>query len=453
MVSVVTDDAGSARPPLDAGRGRAGRGVVGLHVGRFFLAGVVALAVVGLGTAIASRRVGEREAIADARTTTLIKAEGLVEPVLDDGILTGAPAALARLATVVQRNVLDRALVRVKLWTAGGTIVYSDEGRLIGTTYELGADEKDSIATGRIDAGVSDLSEPENRYERPYRKLLEVYLPVRTPSGQVLLFEAYYRYSLVSDNGRRLWRSFAPTALGALVLLQLVQIPLAWSLARRLRQRLQEREVLLERALQASEVERRQIASDLHDGVVQDLAGVAWSLSAATRAGNGAGPDPALVDQSAETVRASIRALRSLVVDIYPPDFGEEPLDAALGDLLERAETRGLHTDLDVAGARHPIPDHAARLAYRVVQEGIRNAVNHSGAARVTVRLATGERAVTVEVADDGRGFDEAEARSRADAGHVGLRALAGLVADSGGSLDVQSVPGAGTTLRAEVPW
>src|SRR5437868_6708605 len=73
------------RSPLAANRAPAGRGVVRLHVGRFALAGLVAVAIVGLGTAIASRRVGEREAIADARTTTLIKAEGLVEPVLDDG--------------------------------------------------------------------------------------------------------------------------------------------------------------------------------------------------------------------------------------------------------------------------------------------------------------------------------------------------------------------------------
>ena len=442
-----------SRPPSNRDGRRAGRGVVGLHVGKFALAGVVALAIVGLGTSIASRRVGQREAIADARTTTLIKAEGLVEPVLDDGVPTRSPAALARLGAVVQRNVLDRALIRVKLWTSAGTIAYSDEPRLIGTTYHLGADEQDSIASGRIDAGVSDLSKPENRYERQYRKLLEVYLPVRTPSGTVLLFEAYYRYSLVSDNGSRLWRSFAPTALGALVLLQLVQIPLAWSLARRLRHRLQEREVLLERALQASEVERRQIASDLHDGVVQDLAGVAYSLSAAVRSGNGAGPDRVRVGQAAEEVRSSIRALRSLLVDIYPPNFGEDPLDAALGDLLERAAVRGLHTELDVTAAVDPIPDQAARLVYRIAQEGIRNALQHSQAGAVTVRLATGGGRVTVEVSDDGRGFDAAEARDRAAAGHVGLRALSGLVADSGGSLEIHSVPGQGTTLHAEVPW
>lgn len=64
----------------------------------------------------------------------------------------------------------------------------------------------------------------------------------------------------------------------------------------------------------------------------------------------------------------------------------------------------------------------------------------------------TGRRA-TVEVIDNGRGFDEEEAKARAAAGHVGLRGLGGLVGDSGGSLDVHSVPGAGTALRAEVPW
>src|SRR5688572_11599072 len=419
---------------------------VAAQVGKFALAGIVALGIVGLGTSIASRRVGQREAVANARTTTLVKAQGLVEPVLDDGLLSGSPDAVARL-DAVKGDLLDGGLVRVKLWTPEGRIVWSDEPRLVGTAHELGEDQIDSLSTGRIEAEVGDLSKPENAFEQPYGKLLEVYLPVRTPSGTPLLFEAYYRYNLVSDNGTRLWRSFAPIALGSLVLLQLVQIPLAWSLARRLRQRLQEREVLLERSLQASEIERRQIASDLHDGVVQDLAGVAYSLSAATRTGNGTGPDPALIDQSAEAVRSSIRALRSLVVDIYPPDFGEEPLDAALADLVERARGRGFDVALDVSAAAEPIPDHAARLVYRVVQEGLRNVVNHSGAGSVLVLVATDGGRATVEVRDDGRGFDENEARERAGGGHVGLRALAGLLGDNGGSLDVQSVPGGGTTL------
>jgi signal transduction histidine kinase len=119
---------------------------------------------------------------------------------------------------------------------------------------------------------------------------------------------------------------------------------------------------------------------------------------------------------------------------------------------MDRARTRGLDAELDVEAATDPIPDHAARLVYRVAQEGIRNAVNHAGAGTVRVRLGTGRDRVTVEVSDDGRGFDADEAQARAAAGHVGLRALSGLIGDTGGSLTVESVPGAGTTLRAEVP-
>ena len=139
-----------------------------------------------------------------------------------------------------------------------------------------------------------------------------------------------------------MWRSFAPIALGALIALEIVQIPLAYSLARRLRQRSAERELLLHQALEASDVERRHIASDLHDGVVQDLAGVAYALSAQTRGSTPEEPDPEVIERSASTVRASIRALRSLVVDIYPPDFGEVTLDSALTDLLARAADQGL---------------------------------------------------------------------------------------------------------------
>ncbi|MDQ1499907.1 MAG: two-component system, NarL family, sensor kinase [Actinomycetota bacterium] len=436
-----------------AGPASGGR-LVAVHVGRFALAGVVALTILGLATSIASRRVGEREAVSDARTTTLVKAQGLVEPAVTDDLLRGTAPAVARVDGIVRDHVLDRSLVRVKIWTEGGTIIYSDEPRLIGSTYQLAGDEVAAIRSGQIAADVSDLSKPENRYERSQRKLLEVYLPIRTPSGQPVLFEAYYRYALVQQNGRRLWNSFAPIALGSLVMLQLVQVPLAWSLARRLAQRLREREGLLQRALDASEVERRQIASDLHDGVVQDLAGVAYSLAAVARSpGNGDGAVAVAVEKSAETVRASIRALRSLVVDIYPPDFGEEPLRVALADLLERAGESGVGTDLEVTGLPDRLPDQASRLIYRVAQEGVRNALRHAGATTIQVRAEATSGRASVEVADDGRGIDEAETAQAAAGGHLGLRALRGLVTDAGGTLEVRRRgPDGGTTLRVEVP-
>lgn len=434
---------------LRPGPRQASGRTVAVSVGWFALAGVVALCIVGLATAIASRRVGERQAIADARTTTLIKAKGVVEPAVTDALLTGDRAAIGRVDTVVRRDVLDPSLVRVKIWTAEGLVLYSDEPALIGSRYQLGVDDVESLGTGRIDAQVSDLTAPENAYERAFGKLLEVYLPIRSPAGHPLLFEAYYRYGRVSSNGTQLWRNFAPISLGALVALELVQIPLAWSLARRLRQRLREREALLQRTLEASQVERRQIASDLHDGVVQDLAGVAYALSAVSRQPGTANGDRGLVEEAAETVRVSMRALRALVVDIYPPNLGEEGIVSALNDLLARAENQGVAGELDTAGLRSQLPDNAAGLVYRAAQEALRNVVKHAGATTVCLRLSTSERAVVLEVTDDGRGFDD---RAPAPDGHVGLKALSGLVADAGGSLVVRSSPGAGTSVVMEVP-
>ncbi|MGH9276233.1 MAG: sensor histidine kinase, partial [Acidimicrobiales bacterium] len=338
-----------------------------VEVGFFVLAGAIAVAIVGFATSIAARRVGERQAIADVRTTTVIRAQGMVAPSLDDAIVDGDPASIERLDDVVRSVVLDDDLVRVKLWTADGTVVYSDEPALIGDRYDLGQDELEAMATGRIEAEVSDLTKPENRFERSFDDLLEVYLPIRTPDGEILLFEAYHRYELVTANGDRLWRSFAPISVGALVMLEVVQVPLAVSLARRLRQRQEEREALLRRALEATAIERRQIASDLHDGVVQDLAGVAFALSAATRR------DPEasvrLLDDSADTIRASIRALRSLVVDIYPPDFDQVSLASALADLAVRAGEHGVDLRVDAETVGDHLPDHIARLLYRAAQE------------------------------------------------------------------------------------
>lgn len=430
---------------------RAGRWVVARPMAQFVLAGLLAMVVVLVVTELASRRVGQREATVDARTTTLLKAQRLVEPAVTDGLVTEEPRAVARVNRVVREGVLDRSLVRVKIWTRDGRIVYSDEPRLVGAVYGLGRDEREALDHGVIEAEVSDLSKPENRFERPEGKLLEVYLPIRAPGGQRLLFEAYYRYDAVSATGRRIWLSFAPVSIGALVALQLVQIPLAWSLARQLRQRQREREALLQQAVDASDAERRRIASDLHDGVVQDLAGVGYRLAGIARKERA--PETAsLLDDAAVQVQDSIKSLRSLLVDIYPPRLAEAGLPAALTDLAAVASNRGLPVDLDLDGLTEPVPVSVAGLGYRAAQEGIRNALTHARATRLTLTAATRDGHLVVNVADDGVGFRAQEAAAEARAGHLGLRGLADLVDGAGGSLTVDSKVGTGTVLRVEVP-
>jgi signal transduction histidine kinase len=433
------------RPSTEA----SGRSIVVKAVAQFTAAGLLAALIVGAALAIASRRLGEREAINDAKTQTIARAQGFVEPRLTDGLVTLDETSLLAIDDVVRSDVLDDQLVRMKLWTRDGRIVYSDEPQLIGAEYDLGDDEVAAMDQGLIEAEISDLSKPENRFETQYGKLLEVYLPVRLPNEDRLLFEAYFRYERVSANGSRVWRSFAPISLGALAALQLVQIPLAWSLARQLQQRQRERESLLQRALEASDVERRRIAADLHDGVVQDLAGVAFALSGAARKPDVPERAATLLDRSADDVRESIRVLRSLLIEIYPPNLAEEGLGTAMTDLAARFEPRGLTVSVDIAAEN--LPHSVAALFYRVAQESLRNVVKHAQARHATVTVRVEGRVATLEVGDDGVGFDADATGDATRDGHFGLHTLRQLVDDAGGRLRIESGPASGTLIEVEV--
>ena len=227
-------------------------------VTQFTLAGLAAVAVVGAVSAYLLARAGTDEAIRDAKRLTALAGEGIVQPALSDRFLRGDPAAIRRIDELVRGRILSHdGVARVKIWDADGRIVYSDEPRLIGDRFELGADELAILRHGGTEAETTDLSRPENRYERGAGELLEVYLPIHTPDGTPVLFETYVRSSFVESAGQEVWSTLAPVLIGAFVVLAALQLPLAWSLARRLRRGQEEREALLRRAIDASEIERR----------------------------------------------------------------------------------------------------------------------------------------------------------------------------------------------------
>jgi signal transduction histidine kinase len=151
-------------------------------------------------------------------------------------------------------------------------------------------------------------------------------------------------------------------------------------------------------------------------------------------------------------VRESVRALRALIVDLYPPNLREEGLESALLDLTDRARERGVSTTLAVDEPVHDVPDSVAGLLYRSAQEGLRNVVDHAGASSARLEVSLVDHTAVLQLADDGRGFDEQLLAERVAAGHVGLKALRGLITDAGGSLEVDSRPGEGTTVRVRVP-
>jgi len=426
---------------------------VATSVTQFVLAGLAAVVLISAGTIYVVRRNATSEAIRNARDIAGIDGHAVAEPMLADGVLTDDPTALARLNTVVHERILSERVVRVKVWTPDGRIVYSDEPRLIGQTFDLGSGERAALRTGKIDADLSNLDEAENRYERPYDKLLEVYVPVHTIGGQKLLFETYLRYSSIAQSGRHIWGSFAPVMVGGLLLLFLVQVPLAWSMARGLRQGQEERERLLQRAIDASEAERRRIARDLHDGVVQSLAGVSYSLAAASDRLDGAENRDlgTALRQAAADTRRSMRDLRSLIVEIAPPNLHEEGLDNAVGELIAPLTAEGVEITVDIDDAAAPSAE-AQTLLYRVAQEAVRNVAAHAQATRLSVSLARDNGRARLVVTDNGLGFSPDRLEQRREEGHLGLSLLTGLVAEAGGRLVVDSTPGEGTRLEAEVP-
>lgn len=419
---------------------------------RFALAGVIALAVVGVISFVVMRHIGTTEALQNARDLTRVVGSGIAEPNLTEGLLKGKPAAIDRFNRLMQQHVVGDPIVRVKLWTPSGRIVYSDASQLIGQRFELGRDEVASLRTGAVDSGVTDLSLPENRYESRQGRLLEVYLPVRTPAGRPLLFEAYQRFSSVASSGREIWLAFAPALIIALVVLELVQLPLASSMARRMRRGNKEREALLKRAVDASNDERRRIAGDLHDGIAQDLAGVSYSLSAdAQRLDSEGSPEAAdTLREGARQTRQSVRELRSLLVELHPPRLRDAGLAAALTDLVAPLAGRGLHTRVDVPEGLE-LPQETEALLFRVAQEATRNAASHADAARVDLLVSETPEHVRLTVQDDGRGFAADEATMAAGRGHLGLQLLRELADDGGAALEIDSESGRGTRISIEV--
>ena len=424
---------------------------VGSAVAVFAATGLAALVAIWISVVWVARKDSTRSAVLDARDIAVAKST-TVAPVLSDGILRDDPAALARLDTEVRNKVLSPRTVRVKIWSEEGRILYSDDTPLVGQRFPLGSSERAALLTGSSLAHVSDLTEPENARDHHFHKLLEVYDGMRTTGGTPVLFEAYLRMSSVTAESRRTMAAVAPAFLAGLALLLLVQIPVAWSMARRLQRGREQEKRLLHRAIEAGAVERRHIAADLHDGVVQALAGNAFSLAAAAGEAEraGMGEVARTVGTAAAELRQTVRELRNMMVAIAPPRLHQEGLATALADVVSPLQRRGVATTLSVEPVA--ISRGAESLVFRAAQEALRNVTYHADASHVGVTVEGTKDTIRLRVEDNGVGFVPGQGETSRETGHMGLPLLAELAEEAGGRLDIHSQPGAGTLLVLEVP-
>jgi signal transduction histidine kinase len=420
------------------------------------VAGLVGVLLVGAAGLVISRRLAERQAVHDAAQTTDVLAESVVQPALTDAMTTNSSVAVSTLDVLVRARVLSSTLVRVKLWTPSGTILYSDEPRLIGQRFALEAEARTALTAPRSEADVSDLQRPENQFERSQGKLLEVYRPVWTPGGEPLLLETYFKYSSVTQRSADMWRAFMGIMISAITLVVILVLPLVWTLFERTRRAQQQRERLMERALDASRDERERIAATLHDGVVQQLAAASFTTAGAAEhaAATGDVDQAERLRDAAAMVRGSIAGVRSLLVDIYPPSLRDAGLDAALRDLISTTSARvpavELSLSLDGLAANASSAD-VQEAVFRVAQEALRNAVDHAAANSIRVVLSSTGGSLRLDVVDDGTGFDTGSIKKRGLDAHFGLRLMTDVAASVGAWLSIRSTPGHGTLVRMEI--
>jgi signal transduction histidine kinase len=200
------------------------------------------------------------------------------------------------------------------------------------------------------------------------------------------------------------------------------------------------------RLVKSTDDERRRIQRDLHDGPQQDLVVLSATLALARERLRRADPraDDTLAEVQADLAGLLAR-LREFAHAIHPPVLADQ-------GLLEAVEAQASRLPLEVVVEADPelrrvrYPEQIETAAWYVISEAMTNAVKHAAAARLCIRLGEQDGRLSVEISDDGQGFDPGTARG------LGLTGLADRMAIVGGTLRVDSRPGNGTTLRAGLP-
>ncbi|MEU1229453.1 sensor histidine kinase [Streptomyces sp. NPDC005828] len=199
--------------------------------------------------------------------------------------------------------------------------------------------------------------------------------------------------------------------------------------------------------------ERRRLAAEIHDTIAQGLTGIVTQLQAASAA-----PDQehaeAHLRRAADLARHSLGEARRSVRNLGPVALEHDDLpDALRKTVAEWAERTGVDTRFTVTGTEAPLHDEVAATLLRIAQEALSNAARHSGAGRAGVTLSYMGDEITLDVRDDGHGFDPlARPERRGDGGGFGLDGMRARAERLAGTVTVETAPGEGTAISARVP-
>ncbi len=405
------------------------------------------------------------------------------------------PADQAALGRVLARTELGQRLVAFRIWSRSGVVVYSPVPQLVGQHFELAGDRARSFQ-GVVTVDMSDLTDPENEYERQrYSRLVEMYVPIlQNGSGEVLAVAEFYQLPDEIDaevwNARlSSWAVVLIAAIASFVVVAGMVLRTSRTISRqeaRLRDQVDELSRLLGRvedlnvgirhagadAVAIYARERRRISSDLHDGPGQALALAllqfedieAEATGAVPPVGTaGSGPAAVLatgvaaipkVNGKLKAAKAAITdalaELREIAADLRLPELAQltvtEAIERAVRDHARRS---GITATVEMRS----MPEHAPLSVkiglFRALQETLSNATRHGRGIDVAVRSWADERSLHLEVSDKGPGFSVSE---RLTGGGIGLPGIRERSALAGGTFEIQSAPGRGTTVSLSWP-
>jgi signal transduction histidine kinase len=198
--------------------------------------------------------------------------------------------------------------------------------------------------------------------------------------------------------------------------------------------------------------ERSRLAHALHDGVTQSVTGAVLELEAlAQRIERDPAEALTVLESCKLEMRQALAELREMLFGLArtQEDEASEALTESITDVARRWR---LPARVAVEGDLSAVPGRVLSVAYVVIREALTNAAKHAASSNVTVTLSAGDDDLTVIVGDGGKGFTRRDVQIAREAKHMGLAMLKRRVAEIGGTLQVESRPGRGTRVIAELP-
>jgi signal transduction histidine kinase len=452
---------------------------------RFAVASLIALVLVGAGGVVLMTGYARDHAEADGESHARFVVNSVLAPALE-GVDLSEPlqgATYDRIRELVVERVLsDGRAVRVKIWRPDGTIVFSDEPRLVGMTFAEEVHELEEVMDGGADSGISDLDEEENELERDLAdKLFFTYAPLSLHSGGpvVGVAELYQDYAFIQSEIDAVLRRMALMFGVGLAVLYALLLPIALRASRELRGRNERLNELLENE-QQTVAELRDLNQKMDDFVAAASHELRTPLTSiigylATLRHPELGSDPAVRAEFLEAADAQTKRLLRLITNLLSAAHMEEgtrPVTIERVDLaaIARAVVAELvgvteRVRIDIP-ADQTVPTDRARIT-EVLTNLIDNAVKYSPPdTPIEVGASVDIDGFRLWVSDQGVGIEESEQATIFERFHqvdqsatrrfggvgLGLFLSKGLVQELDGTIEVTSSPGRGSTFTVVLP-